>query len=70
MKVIVVLEVDPDGVIEKSVENIEGFEGNLKDAIENELQWCASMYPVAILEPDEIHPNDQTLGEEIRKSLI
>ena len=75
MKVIVVLEVDPDTLFGSHCSGSVPPELNtdtVGELVEKELGWLtdSGMNPIGILEPDEISSNDATLGGDIRKHLI
>ena len=74
MKVVVVLEVDPDKLFGTQCGGScppELRTETVGELVEQELGWCieSGINPMLILEPDEISPNDYSLGEQIRKAL-
>ena len=65
MKVIVVLNVDPDELLDLHSST------NIESAVEAELGWVqeSGMYVSEVIAPDEISPNDTDLGKMIRSKM-
>ena len=73
MKVIAILEVDPETVLQAAYgDDHNDPETTVEGAVEFELNWAAeSVIAVKeVIAEDSIPPNDADLGEEIRKHLI
>lgn len=74
MKVVVILEVDPEQLIGSFTGGAvrpEEFDGTISGIINDELGWLgeSGVIPVIVLEPDQLDPNDFELGAQIRKYL-
>ena len=70
MKVIVILEIDPDKVIEAASETVGEVE-TLEQAVEVELGWSqpSGMSVDKVFCTDGIASNDADLGSQIREIL-
>jgi len=70
MKVIVILEIDPDKVLETASETVGEVE-TLEQAVGVELAWSrpSGMSVDKVLCLDGIAPNDADLGLQIREAL-
>jgi len=70
MKVIIIAEVDPDQLFGAITGGSK--QETVGELVQQGLGWVSQsgIHTLRVIEPDEIHPNDATLGEEIRKTLI
>ena len=68
MKVIAILEVDPDAVLDAANMGDPDRSLNLGEAVEHEINgWLqGTIVARVIIEPDEVPPNDADLGQLIR----
>ncbi len=72
MKVIAILEIDPDKVLSLAYDcEADEIKGNIEEAIERELGWAeeSGMYVKEVICPDSLKPNDADLGKMIRSKM-
>lgn len=75
MKALVIIEFDPDEVINQLADISEVDKGevpNLEEIIKQELGWLAASGIASheVIMPDNLESNDQKLGNKIRAKII
>lgn len=77
MRVIAILEVDEDKVLDAHAIStgcgigLDGYDSSLEAAVEGELGWASEsgISTIEIITPDSLNPNDTDLGNIIRTTL-